>query len=163
MPHPAAGKSKPSILIARTYKAKHMNCFNLRHTDKRSSHGGALLICALALLIAPYTATAKDSAKEIICQLDDITGQNPEKVKFKPYVTLGTMIPAQDDNAGRAMFDDLEFAASWSKGDQYEPQTYLRMQFGNTSSTVYDISEDGQIGPVNVMIQGRTRFQCWFE
>lgn len=143
-----------------------MTCFNLIHIKKRSSRCGALLICALAftyLFATTSTVTAKGSEKEIFCQLDDITAQNPEKVKFKPYVTRGTMIPAQDSDSGRAMFDDLEFAASWGQGDQYEPQTYLRMQFGNTSSTVYDISPEGQIGPVNVMIQGHTRFQCWFE
>ena len=97
-------------------------------------------------------------AKTVKCQVSEPVAGGA-KMSVPVNVTSGNMIPS-DDNIN---FKEKVFSVTWNAGGEYESQTYLQMQFGESVSTMYDINLQKQVGPINVIEFDGLRFQCWAE
>ena len=109
------------------------------------------------ILIAVLTLTTVNVfAKDILCRADKITSGDT-KVAIPVTIIKGSQLAEVTEVA----FHGKNLSVVWNQGDTYEPQTYLSMNFGDVSSKMYDLNLEKQRGPINVLVDGDLRFQCW--
>lgn len=110
------------------------------------------------ILVLASMITFSASAKTVKCQVD-----NPSKIGDEievPVVKIRGPLIVEDK---RISFYNHRFSVIWQVGDEIEPQSYLQMRFDGHSSTMYDFTLEGHIGPVNSIDYYGLRFECYVK
>lgn len=107
------------------------------------------IVTLLSLVFAASVSTAAD----LRCDIADESNQNVKKIV--PTITTGALVV----EAKEYDYQGHTVSILFNKGDEFEPQTILRMTVDGVTSQAYDVSKRTLYQQL-----GKGYFlQCWFE
>ncbi len=112
-------------------------------------------VLIIKLTIATVFISEVVFAANIKCSVDKMDA------KMVDVKVEGLNIENENSEATGVVFEGKKISATFIEADEFEPISELHMQIGDLTSIVYNPNITVQYAPINILTQGKIRFQCY--